>query len=337
MTNNGRPRQPRAFDPDDPALVVLEPDRAAGGADARFEETAEAQPLAPIPARGAHWGALLLSAVGGLVLLALTSWAVDFALGAIRRGDILGQIALVLAAIAAFAVLALIIREAVGLARLERLSHLRQEIAEAVDLGDVKRERAALRRLIRTLRNRPDLKWALSRFREHERAVADPGDLARLADRELLLPLDRRARRVVLASAKRVSLVTAISPLALVDVLYVFGETLRMLRTLATLYGGRPGVVAALRLGRMVFTHLVATGGLALTDDLLGQVLGHDLIRRLSRRLGEGVFNGAMTARIGAAAIDVIRPLPFIEAPPVRARDFVVELFRKPPQPERPR
>lgn len=335
MTNDSRPRQPRVFDPDDPALVTLESLPAGSDREAAPDTAEAAGPVLPVATRGAHWGSLLLSAVGGLILLAATSWVIDFALSAIRRGDMLGQLALVLVAVALFALVAIIVREAVGLVRLGRLSHLRREIAEAVALGDVKRERAALRHLIRTLADRPDLRWALARFCEHERAVADPGDLARLADRELLLPLDRRARRVVLTSAKRVSLVTAISPLALVDVLFVFGENLRMLRTLAALYGGRPGVMAALRLGRMVFTHLVATGGLALTDDLLGQVLGHDLIRRLSRRLGEGVFNGAMTARIGAAAIDVIRPLPFIEAPPVRARDFVVELFRRPGPPER--
>ena len=51
-----------------------------------------------------------------------------------------------------------------------------------------------------------------------------------------------------------------------------------------------------------------------MTDDLLGQFLGQDILRRLSRRLGEGAFNGALTARIGIAAIEVIRPLPFLAA-----------------------
>ena len=88
-------------------------------------------------------------------------------------------------------------------------------------------------------------------------------------------------------------------------ILYVLIENVRMLRGLATLYGGRPGLLGALRLGRMVITHIIATGGVAMTDDLLGQFLGQDLVRRLSRRLGEGVFNGALTARIGAAAVEV--------------------------------
>jgi putative membrane protein len=72
-----------------------------------------------------------------------------------------------------------------------------------------------------------------------------------------------------------------------------------------------------------------------MTDDLLGQFLGQDLIRRLSRRLGESVFNAALTARVGAAAIDVIRPMPYLEAPPVRARDFIAEIARRRNEAER--
>jgi putative membrane protein len=100
-----------------------------------------------------------------------------------------------------------------------------------------------------------------------------------------------------------------------------------MLGKIATLYGGRPGTAGAFRLGRMVISHLLASGGVALTEDLLGQFVGQDVLRRLSRRLGEGAFNGALTARIGAAAIGIVRPLPYIEAPPVRVRDLVRELF----------
>jgi putative membrane protein len=107
--------------------------------------------------------------------------------------------------------------------------------------------------------------------------------------------------------------------MVLIAVGYVAVENLRLLRALATLYGGRPGFIGALRLANMVFGHIVATGGLAMTDDLLGQFLGQDILRRLSRRLGEGAFNGALTARIGIAAIEVIRPLPYLAAKPPRA------------------
>jgi putative membrane protein len=105
-------------------------------------------------------------------------------------------------------------------------------------------------------------------------------------------------------------------------------ENLRLLRALAALYGARPGFVGVARLARMVFGHIVATGGVAMTDDLLGQFLGQDLLRRLSRRLGEGAFNGALTARIGVTALEAIRPMPFLAARPPRVRDVLAEALR---------
>ena len=61
---------------------------------------------------------------------------------------------------------------------------------------------------------------------------------------------------MVLASAKRVAMVTAISPRALVDLVFVGAEILRLVRRLATLYGGRPGTLGFLKLARAAVTHL---------------------------------------------------------------------------------
>jgi putative membrane protein len=218
-------------------------------------------------------------------------------------------------------------REVVGLLRLARLGRLRRDMDVALTTRNKPAEREGVSRLKALYATRPELRWPLARLTEHERDIHDPGSLLALADRELLAPLDAVARKLVLASAKRVSTVTALSPLALIAVGYVLIENVGLLRRLATLYGGRPGVLGSLRLARLVVAHIIGTGGVALTDDLLGQFFGQDVLRRLSRRLGEGAFNGALTVRLGAAALDVIRPLPFIDAAPVRARDIVKELW----------
>src|SRR5262249_46791320 len=125
-----------------------------------------------------------------------------------------------------------------------------------------------------------------------------------------------------------VAVATARAPMAASAVTCVALENLRMLRDLVALYGGRPGLVGLLRLAHLVLAHLLATGGVALTDDLLGQFLGQDILRRLSRRLGEGAFNGALTARIGIAAIAVARPLPFRAVKPPRVRDVLGEVLK---------
>ncbi len=328
-------RQPRVFNIDDPSIVgrqVAEHTVASGPQtnDDNSAATLATDSGAGI-SRGFGWIGLLVSAVTGLAVLAAGLWFMRFVSIAIGRDDWVGWTALALLGIGGLAAAVILLRETVGLWRLGRLAGLRAQAVAALDAKDFKAEQSVIGQLTSLYKGRADLAWGLSRFREHQGDVRDPGDLLALADRELIEPLDGQARRIVLRSSKRVAAVTALSPLALIAVGFVAVENLRMMRTLASLYGGRPGAIGALRLAKLVVGHLIATGGVALTDDLLGQFVGQDVLRRLSSRLGEGAFNGALTARLGTAAIDVIRPLPFIEAAPVRARDFVAELFRKTP------
>jgi putative membrane protein len=86
---------------------------------------------------------------------------------------------------------------------------------------------------------------------------------------------------------------------------------IRMIRRIAEIYGGRSGTLGSWRLMRAVMTHLVATGAVAIGDDLIGSVAGGSVLSKVSRRFGEGVVNGALTARVGVAAMEVCRPMPF--------------------------
>jgi putative membrane protein len=146
-----------------------------------------------------------------------------------------------------------------------------------------------------------------------------------------MAPLDEEARRLVAAAAKRVSVVTAVSPRAAVDMAFVFITVLALVRRLADLYGARPGAIGRLRLIRLAISHLAVTGGMAASDSLIQQVLGHGVAAKLSARLGEGVLNGLLTARLGLAAIEVARPLPFAALPKPALRDLVAGLLRKRP------
>ena len=161
----------------------------------------------------------------------------------------------------------------------------------------------------------------------------------RLAETEILAPLDARAKMMILDAAKRVSLVTAVSPRALVDVAYVVFEAGRLIRRLSELYGGRPGTLGFFRLARGVLAHLAVTGSIAVGDSFVQQIVGHGLAARLSAKLGEGVVNGMMTARIGIAAMETARPLPFTAVEAARAGRFPLgaDLVRGTKGSERPR
>jgi putative membrane protein len=271
---------------------------------------------------------VLVTALAGVAALSVVAWLGGFASAALARTDWIGWATLALLLIAAFAVVVIVLRELIGLRRVARLTRLRSEIAAALTEGNRKRERRAAQRVAGLYAGRRALAWSLRRFRDHTGDVHDPGELLALAERELMLPLDAEARGLIVRAAKRVATVTALSPMAAIAVGYVLFENLRLLRALATLYGARPGLAGVMRLGRMVLGHIVATGGLAMTDDLLGQFLGQDLLRRLSRRLGEGAFNGALTARVGVTALEAIRPMPFRVTKPPRLRDMLVEVVK---------
>jgi putative membrane protein len=126
-----------------------------------------------------------------------------------------------------------------------------------------------------------------------------------------MAPLDAAARAEVEAAARLVATVTALVPIALADVVAALVANLRMIRRIAEIYGGRSGTLGAWRLTRAVLAHLAATGAVAIGDDLIGSVAGGSVVSKISRRFGEGVVNGALTARVGLAAMEVCRPLPF--------------------------
>ncbi len=71
------------------------------------------------------------------------------------------------------------------------------------------------------------------------------------------------------------------------------------------------------------------TGGMAAGDSLIQQVLGHGVAAKVSARLGEGVLNGLLTARLGLAAIDVARPLPFVALSRPVLADLVPDLIAR--------
>ena len=89
--------------------------------------------------------------------------------------------------------------------------------------------------------NRPDMARSQAKFEEQKAGIIDGEDILTLFETTILATADERAKKLVMQSAKRVSVVTAISPRAIVDIAYVLMENIRLIRRISHLYGGRPG------------------------------------------------------------------------------------------------
>jgi len=260
------------------------------------------------PSRLARWFWGLAVALIGAVM-SVAAW--DFAVGLLARAPVLGWIVTGLFAAFVLVLLAVALREMAAIARLGRIDGLRRAADAALAGDDLEQARAVSARLITLYRERDDTRWGRERLSERAAEQFDAVAVLALAEDELLAPLDAAASREVEAAARQVATVTALVPLALADVATALAASLRMIRRVAEIYGGRSGFLGSWRLTRAVFTHLVATGAVAVGDDLLEPVLGGSILSKLSRRFGEGLVNGALSARVGVAAMEVCRPLPF--------------------------
>jgi putative membrane protein len=327
-----RPR-PRAFRLDDTEVVIeprVEPIPTLAHEIALDEDEREIE-IAQQKGMLARWrpslGALFWSGLGGLVSLGLGLWFTELVETLFAKAQALGWIAAAFGALALLALIAIGAREAVAILRQSRIARLHADLARARASDDGDAARPLVGRLIALYERRPETAAGRAETTEAMRAIIDGRDLIDIAERALLRPLDAKAQLEIAAAAKRVSMVTAISPRAVLDVIFVMAQIVFLIRRIAEIYGGRPGLLGFVKLARSVGAHVAITGGMAVGDSLVQQVLGHGLASKISARLGEGVLNGLLTARVGLSALAVCRPAPFGAQKPPGVSDVAPFLF----------
>ncbi|TBN39903.1 TIGR01620 family protein [Paracoccus subflavus] len=254
--------------------------------------------------------------------------ALNFISGLLTRYPVLGWIGVALFALFTLAALGMAWREYRAWARFARIDAIQRQAGAALADDSMDKARAVADDMLALYRERPELEWHRKRLADNRGDAFDARTLLTMAETELLASLDQDARREIEAAARTVATATALIPLALADVAAALAANLRMIRRMAEIYGGRAGAVGGWRLARTVMTHLVATGAVAAGDDLIHTVAGGGVLAKVSRRFGEGVVNGALTARVGIAAMEVCRPLPFIAQPRPKVRNLVTRGLR---------
>ena len=273
--------------------------------------------------------------LGGLFLalcsfyIAIGFW--NFAQNLLEQNLFLGAGFSVILFIFGAIIIGFIAAELIALHRLRKIEQFKIMIEDVRSNNNLAQACTITKQLRGLYKARNEMRWAISRFDEQTKDQLDADGKLALAETILITPLDKLAQKEIERSVRQVSTITALVPLALVDVVTALICNLRMIRRIAQVYGGRSGLFSSWRLLQKVTGHLITTGAMAMGDDWLGSVLGGSLFSKLSRRFGEGVINGALTARVGLAAMDICRPMPFRNTPKPRVsgllRDALTGLF----------
>lgn len=276
---------------------------------AQHETVEEQQALKP--SRMSGWWKLFWSSLLGFCTLAITVSAYDFVAGLVTKWPAVGYVAMVLAALAAVALIVVAAREVFALWRLGSAEKMRRAADAAYNAVEAADAKSFAHDMVKFYAGDETTARGRAALSAHLNEIIDAPQLVLLTERELLKDKDERARAAIAAAASKVAMVTTISPRAWVDIGFVLAQAFMLISRIATIYSGRPGGLAIWRLSARVATHLAVTGGIAVAHDAIGQVLGAGLVARLSSKLGEGMLNGVLTARVGLSAIAVCRPMVF--------------------------
>lgn len=306
----GRPRvAPMELEPERAAPVPVEEEQAIlTGREPELAVPAMAAAVARPRSRVGRW---LAGAVAALVVVAVGFDTADLLNRAFGTSTALGVGVSLLVGVAAVAALKLLLDEMRSIRRLRHIETLRQQAdrmgAEPGE-GEADRFAGSLERLYQ---GRAELVPALDRVKEHITDAHDQAEVVRLLDREVLAPIDRQAYQLVLRASRDTAVATALSPAAVLDLAVVLWRNLKLVREVTALYGARPGYVGSLKLLRRMLGNIAVAGVTESAHHVAVEALGGSLAAAISTRMGQGVINGLLTARVGVTAMHLCRPIAF--------------------------
>jgi len=141
-------------------------------------------------------------------------------------------------------------------------------------------------------------------------------ELLQLYSKTVLSNVDKKVIAEISKFSTEAVVLVALSPVALIDMLVILWRNLRMLDKISGLYGLKLGYWSRLKLIKQVFINMAYAGASELATDFGTEMVGADLLGKMSARLAQGLGAGLLTSRLGLRAMHLCRPLPFDDNSP---------------------
>jgi len=174
--------------------------------------------------------------------------------------------------------------------------------------------------------HRPDIKSRLDRFYAILNDSHHDQDVCALFSKEVMSEIDQQAYAIVVQRSKETALMVMFSPVPLLDVILTLWRNIKMIRDIATLYGGRPQFLGSIALVTSVVQNLIYADVSEIVADSVAEIFGSSMISVMSAGAAQGLGSGVMTARVGLQAMQSCRPLPFAEEEKPRLKEIRWEI-----------
>ncbi len=143
-------------------------------------------------------------------------------------------------------------------------------------------------------------------------------ELVQLYSRVVLKNVDEKALNEVAKFSTEAVVLVALSPVAIIDMLVMLSRNLRMINKIAGLYGLKLGYWSRIKLIKQVFVNMAYAGASEIISDFGSDIVGAELLGKLSVRFAQGLGAGMLTARLGIQTMQLCRPIPFDEKPKLK-------------------
>jgi putative membrane protein len=223
----------------------------------------------------------------------------------------LGWAAAAAAGLGIFAAGAMIVHEARSYFVLKNVETNQQRLAlqrQNMHTSDV---REAIRDVIAEIPKDRESTAAIEAFQRKVQRHHSPAQQIELLSETVMTPLDGRAEAIVRRASARAFGITAISPAAVLDVLFFVACSVRMVREIAACYGHRPTALATGHLLRRLVVEAGKLGAVDFAGFALTQHIGGAVLERVATSAAESMYAAQRMARLGLVTMGMCRPIPF--------------------------
>jgi len=254
--------------------------------------------------------------IAGVLLIGLVSYElVEFFISGFKQTPIISSVYGLLLLILTFIFGSTAYRELSSLRQLSRQDTLRAQIQNILEGNNTYDARVLCEKIT------ADLPCDITLSKEKEWTdIIQPEysdiEVIHLYSQEILSSVDQKALDEVAKFSTESVVLIAISPVAIIDMMLMFWRNLRMIDKVAGLYGLKLGYWSRIRLIKHVFINMAYAGASEIVTDFGADLIGADLLGKLSGRMAQGLGAGMLTARLGIKTISLCRPIPFQKQPP---------------------